>query len=111
MPLIEQAGLYIFDAEILRMHYVRTLREWRNRFIAHRDIAKKIYDERFCRMWEFYLASSEMAFRHQALNVFQLQMTKHQNALPLTRDYIFEEETRLRRIDQKDSRANLVSSG
>ncbi len=111
MPIIEQAGLYICDAEILRMHYVRTLREWRNRFIAHRDMAKKIYDERFCRMWEFYLASSEMAFRHQALNVFQLQMTKHQNALPLTRDYIFEEETRLRRIDQKDNRAKLVSSG
>ena len=60
------AGLYVTDIEILRLHYAETLREWGNRFADHRDRAKAIYDERFCRMWEFYLAASECAFRYSA---------------------------------------------
>ena len=65
MPAVEKAGLMIGDIEILRLHYAETLKSWRERFMANRDKAKAIYDERFCRMWEFYLAGSEAAFRWQ----------------------------------------------
>jgi cyclopropane-fatty-acyl-phospholipid synthase len=109
-PVIEQTGLYLCDVEVLRLHYARTLHEWRKRFIHHWDKAKEIYDERFCRMWEFYLAASEMSFRHHGLNVFQIQITKHQDTLPITRDYMIEEEARLRRIDQKSRRFKSVSA-
>src|SRR6185503_465429 len=101
LPAIEKARLYITDIEILRLHYAETLQEWGRRFTDHRKRAKEIYDERFCRMWEFYLASSELAFRHSGLNNFQIQLTKHQNALPITRNYIAEEEDRLRAIDSE----------
>jgi cyclopropane-fatty-acyl-phospholipid synthase len=72
----------------LRLHYAYTLAEWRRRFVANWDRAKNIYDERFCRMWEFYLAAAEMGFRHQGLVVFQLQLAKRVDALPITRDYM-----------------------
>ena len=88
VPAIERCGLFITDVEILRLHYAETLRHWRRRFLANWDEAAKIYDERFCRMWEFYLSASETAFRHEGMMVFQIQMTKSQHALPLTRDYI-----------------------
>ncbi|MEE8225206.1 MAG: class I SAM-dependent methyltransferase, partial [Kiloniellales bacterium] len=74
--------------EILRLHYAETLRLWRERFLANWDAAAELYDERFCRMWEFYLASCEMAFRHQGHMVAQLQLAKSIDAVPLTRDYI-----------------------
>ena len=74
--------------EVLRLHYAETLRHWRARFLARRDEAKAMYDERFCRMWEFYLASSEVAFRQLGHMVFQLQLTKSPDAAPLTRDYL-----------------------
>ncbi len=87
--------------EVLRLHYYYTLRDWRTRFTANRDKAAELYDERFCRMWEFYLASSEMSFRHHFLNVFQIQITKHQDTLPISRDYMTKEESKLRRSDKK----------
>ena len=96
MPAIERAGLLVTDIEILRLHYAETLKHWRDRFLAHRDDLEKIYDERFFRMWEFYLAASEMAFREQDMMVFQLQLTKRQGVVPITRDYIAREEARLR---------------
>ncbi len=73
---------------MLRLHYAETLRAWRMRFLAQRDRAADIYDERFCRMWEFYLAGCEAAFRHGGLVVFQIQLSKRIEAVPLTRDYI-----------------------
>ena len=88
LPAIERAGLCVTDIEILRLHYAETLRAWRERFLARREEAKALYDERFCRMWEFYLAACECAFRHCGLMVFQIQLTKRQDAVPLTRDYI-----------------------
>ncbi len=85
---VEKAGLWVTDIEVLRLHYADTLRHWHKRFLARRDEAVKLYDERFCRMWEFYLVGSEMSFRHMGQMVFQLQLTKRQDAVPLTRDYI-----------------------
>lgn len=88
LPAIEKAGLMTTDVEILRLHYADTLKAWRERFMANRDKAKAIYDERFCRMWEFYLAGSEAAFRWQDLMVFQIQLTKKNDALATTRGYM-----------------------
>ena len=97
LPAIERAGLYVTDIEILRLHYADTLRAWRERFMARRDEAKKLYDERFCRMWEFYLAGSETSFRVDAHMVMQIQIARRQEAVPRTRDYIAEREAELRR--------------
>ena len=99
LPAIERAGLLVTDIEILRLHYAETLKAWRERFLARRDEAERLYDERFVRMWEFYLAVSEMAFRHEAMIVFQIQLAKRQDVVPLTRDYIAREEARLRELD------------
>jgi len=88
LPAVERAGLIVTDIEILRLHYAYTLAEWRRRFVANWERAKRLYDERFCRMWEFYLAGSEMAFRYQGQMVFQLQLAKRVDALPLARDYM-----------------------
>ncbi len=100
IPHVEAAGLYLCDVEVLRLHYAETLKEWRLRFADHRDQARAIYDERFCRMWEFYLAGSECGFRHEHLNNFQIQFTRDISVLPLTRTYIGEEEDRLREIER-----------
>jgi len=97
LPAIERAGLFVTDIEILRLHYADTLRAWRERFMARRDEAAKLYDERFCRMWEFYLAGSETSFRVDGNMVFQIQLAKRQEVVPLTRDYIAEREAELRR--------------
>ena len=88
LPAIERSGLFLTDVEILRLHYAYTLAEWRRRFVANWDRAARVYDERFCRMWEFFLAGSEMAFRHQGQVVFQLQLSKRVDTLPLTRNYM-----------------------
>ena len=101
LPEVEKSGMYMTDIEILRLHYARTLAEWRKRFAAHRQKAIALYDEEFARMWEFYLASSELSFRYLGLNNFQLQAADNQHALPLTRDYIAREETRLHAIEAK----------
>ena len=92
LTAVERAGLWVTDIEILRLHYAKTLRQWRRRFAANRDKAKALFDERFCRMWEFYLAGSEVAFRHMGQMVFQMQIAKRVDAVPLTRDYMFEME-------------------
>ncbi len=89
---IEKSGLLITDIEILRLHYAKTLAEWRRRFDARRAEIAELYDERFCRMWEFYLAGAEMAFRYDNQVVFQVQIVKRQEALPLTRDYMVDGE-------------------
>jgi len=93
IPQVERAGLWLTDMEILRLHYAQTLRHWRHRFLANRDKAATLYDERFCRMWEFYLVGSECAFRHQGHMVFQMQLTRAVETVPTTRDYIYVEET------------------
>lgn len=89
IPSIENVGLYITDIEVWRLHYAQTIREWRQRFQNNRTEVLKLFDERFCRMWEFYLASSEAVFRHGGHVNFQIQMAKQVNAVPLTRDYIY----------------------
>jgi cyclopropane-fatty-acyl-phospholipid synthase len=88
LPAIEKTGLMVTDVEILRLHYAETLKHWRERFLANRGRAKAIYDERFCRMWEFYLAGAEASFRWQDLMVFQIQLAHKNDTVPLTRDYI-----------------------
>jgi cyclopropane-fatty-acyl-phospholipid synthase len=97
LPAIERAGLYVTDIEILRLHYAETLRAWRERFMANRAEAARIHDERFCRMWEFYLAGSETSFRVDGHMVMQIQLARRQDAVPLTRDYILEREADLSR--------------
>jgi len=108
VPQIERSGLIIADIEILRLHYAKTLRAWRERFLTNWDKVATIRDDRFCRMWEFYLASSETAFRYQGLVVFQVQMVRRIDALPLTRDYIMDAEQRLLERDAADARLRLV---
>jgi cyclopropane-fatty-acyl-phospholipid synthase len=99
LPSIERAGLLVCDFEILRLHYAETFKAWRERFMARREEAVQLYDERFARMWEFYLACSEMAFRKQDLMNFQIQLTRRQGVVPMTRDYLGREEARLRRFE------------
>ena len=103
LPAIERAGLLVCDIEILRLHYAETLKAWRERFMARRDEAKKLYDERFCRMWEFYLAGAETSFRVDGHMVFQIQVAKRQDVVPLTRGYIVEREAELRRREAAHS--------
>jgi cyclopropane-fatty-acyl-phospholipid synthase len=100
IPAIERSGLLACDIEILRLHYAETLKAWRERFMARREDAVQLYDERFARMWEFYLACSEMSFRKQNMMNFQIQLTKRQGVVPMTRDYIPREEVKLRGIER-----------
>lgn len=99
LPAVERAGLLVKDIEVWPMHYAFTLRAWRERFVARWEEAVRLYDERFCRMWEFYLASSEASFRHDRLHVVQLQLARHQDAVPYARDYIVEAETGLKAFE------------
>jgi cyclopropane-fatty-acyl-phospholipid synthase len=100
LPAIERSGLLVCDIEILRLHYAETLKAWRERFMARREEAVQLYDERFARMWEFYLACSEMAFRKQNLMNFQIQLARRQGVVPITRNYIEQEEAKLRGIER-----------
>ena len=90
LSAIEKVGLWVTDIEVLRLHYAETLRHWRLRFLANRETIKQTagYDERFCRMWEFYLAGCEIAFRYMKQMVFQIQIARRQDAVPVTRDYM-----------------------
>jgi cyclopropane-fatty-acyl-phospholipid synthase len=97
MASIERCGLYATDIEVWRLHYAETLKKWRARFEANRAKAVALYDERFCRMWEFYLAGAEMAFRYDRQVVFQIQLTKQIDALPITRDYLSRATSRQRK--------------
>jgi cyclopropane-fatty-acyl-phospholipid synthase len=103
LPAIERAQLVVTDTEVLQLHYAATLKAWRERFLAHRDEVVRLYDQRFVRMWQFYLASSEMAFRESDMVVFQIQMTKRKGITPATRDYIAREEARLRALEARYS--------
>ncbi|MGB8365211.1 MAG: cyclopropane-fatty-acyl-phospholipid synthase family protein [Rhizomicrobium sp.] len=88
LPAAEASGLIVTDIEILRLHYAQTLKLWRERFLQNWDAISHLYDDRFKRMWDFYLVASEMAFRYGGLMVFQIQLAKNQHTVPLTRDYI-----------------------
>ena len=92
LPAVERSGLIATDLEVLRLHYALTLHEWRRRFAANRDAIQSLQDERFCRMFEFYLAASEAGFRQGGMMNWQLQVTRRLDALPLTRDYMVESE-------------------
>lgn len=96
LPAVEKAGLLVRDVEILPFHYGHTLRHWRERFVARKEEVVAIYDEKFFRMWEFYLAGSEMAFTHEELFIFQLQLARRQTVVPDSRDYIGQAETVLK---------------
>ncbi|HEB79137.1 MAG TPA: class I SAM-dependent methyltransferase [Rhodospirillales bacterium] len=87
LPAVEDSGLWVDDIEVLRLHYAKTLNAWQRRFQANRDKIAELFDERFCRMWEFYLALSESAFLYGDHFVFQMQLSKRRGAVPLTRDY------------------------
>jgi cyclopropane-fatty-acyl-phospholipid synthase len=110
LPAIERAGLVVTDIEILRLHYAETLKAWRERFVARRDETIACYDERFCRMWEFYLAACEVGFRYGGLMVFQIQIAKRQDAVPLTRDYIGVREAELAANDLQRSRPRMMAA-
>jgi cyclopropane-fatty-acyl-phospholipid synthase len=99
LPAIERAGLIVTDIELLRLHYAETLRAWRERFLARRAEAERIAGAEFCRMWEIYLAGSEAAFRYESLMVFQVQLAKRIDTLPITRDYMLLAERRLARAE------------
>jgi len=88
VPAVENSGLFTTDVEVLRLHYGETIRHWRRRFAANRDVISSLYDERFCRMFEFYLAGSELSFRHAGHVNFQIQLTTDIATLPITRDYM-----------------------
>ena len=85
----EREHLWVSDIEVLRVHYADTLVEWNRRFQANRNQVAELYDERFCRMWEFYLISAETMFRTGAQMVFQMQLARTRDAAGLTRDYVF----------------------
>ncbi len=105
LPVIENTGMVVSDIEFLGLHYAETLRNWQQRFQANRDKVKDIYDETFCRMWEYYLACSEVSFRHLDSTVFQIQIVKDRHVVPITRNYIAKEETVLREAMANDTRA------
>jgi cyclopropane-fatty-acyl-phospholipid synthase len=98
---VQEAGLWVTDLEILRLHYAETLRAWRERFEANRDKVRALYDERFCRMWEFYLVGCELSFRHMNQMVFQMQIARQQHTVPTTRDYMFEWEQAARQAPSR----------
>ncbi len=95
IPALERSGLWLTDCEILRLHYAETLRLWREKFNRNRARIREIYDERFCRMWEFYLIGSELSFRVGDIMVFHLQIAKDRKAVPLVRDYMVDREREL----------------
>jgi len=94
LPNIEKTKLWVTDIEVLRLHYAETIKAWRANFAVARDKVRALYDERFCRMWEFYLIGSELSFRYDYNMVFQIQMGKGIQAVPITRDYMFDWERR-----------------
>lgn len=109
VPSVERSGLIVCDIEVLRLHYAETLAHWRARFAARREEAKALYDQQFCRMWEFYLAGCECAFRFDLELVFQLQLAKSMDAVPITRDYLSHREQRLRAIESTPETMRVAS--
>ncbi|WP_331373848.1 cyclopropane-fatty-acyl-phospholipid synthase family protein [Sinorhizobium chiapasense] len=109
LPPVESTRLLVKDIEILPMHYAWTLRAWRERFVAKREEAVRLYDERFFRMWEFYLAASETAFLHDKHFVFQLQLSPSLGSVPVSRDYIAQKERELLEFERTRRRLELVA--
>jgi cyclopropane-fatty-acyl-phospholipid synthase len=101
----ERQHLWVSDVEVLRVHYADTLVEWNRRFQQNRERIAELYDERFCRMWEFYLISAETMFRTGAQMVFQMQLARTRDAALLTRDYMFETEDSYRQVDERQKTA------
>ena len=108
LKAVERSGLLVADIEILRLHYAETLKAWRERFHAHWDEAADIYDERFCRMWDFYLAGSEAAFRNGDMMNFQLQLVRDRSSLPITRDYMRMAEEAFQRANEQPESLRLA---
>ena len=96
---VEQASLWVTDLEFLRLHYAKTLAHWCRRFEANRAKIAEMYDERFCRMWEFYLISAEMMFRTGSQLVFHMQLARRRDAAPIVRDYVTDLQRRYREIE------------
>jgi cyclopropane-fatty-acyl-phospholipid synthase len=96
---VERASLWATDLEFLRLHYAKTLNHWCQRFEANRAKIAEIYDERFCRMWEFYLISAEMMFRTGSQLVFQMQLARKRDAVPIARDYISDLQRHYRKVE------------
>ena len=108
MQAIEDSGLWLADVEVLRLHYAYTLRAWNERFQAHREQVSALLDERFCRMWEFYLCASEASFLYGDQVVFQLMLSKTRDSVPLTRAYIDEFERVHARAEARPSAARMA---
>ena len=108
VPSIERARLFITDTETLHMHYAETLAAWRRNFMARRDEAKALYDERFCRMWEFYLAGCECGFRFEGECVYQVQIARSHTTVPMTRDYIVDTERQLRGLESREHSVQMA---
>jgi cyclopropane-fatty-acyl-phospholipid synthase len=102
---VEQASLWVTDLEFLRLHYAKTLQHWHRRFEANRERIAAMYDERFCRMWEFYLLGAEMMFLHGSQLVFQMQLARKRDAVPTVRDYITDDQRRSREQELAPLRA------
>ncbi len=100
-PAVERNRLWVTDCEFLRVHYAMTLKHWHTRFDRHRAEIAKLYDERFCRMWEFYLISAEMMFRTGAQEVFHMQLSRRRDASPLRRDYMVDQQRELKKREQE----------
>jgi cyclopropane-fatty-acyl-phospholipid synthase len=98
-PVVERAQLWVTDLEFLRLHYAKTLNHWHARFEANREKIAAMYDERFCRMFEFYLISAEMMFRTGSQLVFHMQLARKRDAAPIVRDYIVEQQRRYRELE------------
>jgi cyclopropane-fatty-acyl-phospholipid synthase len=105
---VEQASLWVTDLEFLRLHYARTLAHWCRRFEANRERIAQMYDERFCRMWEFYLVSAEMMFRTGSQLVFQMQLARKRDAVPIVRDYIADAQQRYRERETQPTQRRRV---
>ena len=99
MPAVERSCLWVTDIEALRLHYAFTTAAWYERVTAHEAEITRLYDARFFRMWQFYLAGAVAAFRHDGHLVFQIQLTRKRDAVPITRDYMEDAERRLRDVD------------
>jgi cyclopropane-fatty-acyl-phospholipid synthase len=98
---VEQASLWVTDLEFLRLHYAMTINHWWRRFEANRAKIAAMYDERFCRMWEFYLVSAEMMFRTGSQLVFHMQLARKREAVPIVRDYVTDLQRRYMQIEHE----------
>lgn len=105
IPAAERAGLLVKDVEILPLHYAETCRIWRQNFLANREAVLELYDERFLRMWEIYLAASEASFRHDRIFVFHLLLARHQDRIPIRRGWLEPEKERL--LEREATRAQI----